>query len=412
MILAVFRVMLLGLLRDRAALAMAFALPPIIYVIFAAIFSVTAGGDLKLKIAVLDQVHSQTTQRLMKALAKSPDSRLSQTEPKTIKDIEDMVRKAEIDAGIVIRFDPTSLNAHQDAPILIVSDPARAIAAPIVTGRLLSVFNEYLPDIIYGRSIEDFESKFFKLLRPQREGVNNALESIKKEVEQKERQSQHYKSDKINQLVEQKNILIRNQVSATVVYYAGAVGFMFLLFSLIQGAMSLIDERQNGIIDRMVSGIGSVGKILTGKFLFLVFQGVIQLSLIFFLAQFFYGVDVVGKWRECLFISIGATCCAASIGLVIAALFKTRQQATTFSNFFVLVMSAIGGSMVPRFLMPPWLQEMSWFAPSAWVIESYNAALWQGAGLSDLALSISLLMIISVMGFIAAMLSLNNSIQN
>lgn len=128
MILAVFRVMLLGLLRDRAALAMAFALPPIIYVIFAAIFSVTAGGDLKLKIAVLDQVHSQTTQRLMKALAKSPDSRLSQTEPKTIKDIEDMVRKAEIDAGIVIRFDPTSLNAHQDAPILIVSDPARAIA--------------------------------------------------------------------------------------------------------------------------------------------------------------------------------------------------------------------------------------------------------------------------------------------
>ena len=412
MILAVFRVMLLGLLRDRAALAMAFALPPIIYVIFAAIFSVTAGGDLKLKIAVLDQVHSQTTQRLMKALAKSPDSRLSQTEPKTIKDIEDMVRKAEIDAGIVIRFDPTSLNAHQDAPILIVSDPARAIAAPIVTGRLLSVFNEYLPDIVYGRSIEDFESKFFKLLRPQRQGVNQALESIKKEVEEKERQSQQYKIDKTNQLVEQKNILIRNQASATVVYYAGAVGFMFLLFSLIQGAMSLIDERQNGIIDRMVSGVGSVSKILTVKFLFLVFQGIIQLSLIFFLAQFFYGVDVIGKWRECLFISVGATCCAASIGLVIAVLFKTRQQATTFSNFFVLVMSAIGGSMVPRFLMPPWLQEMSWFAPSAWVIESYNAALWQGAGLSDLALSISLLMIISVMGFIAAMLSLNHSIQN
>jgi len=412
MIFAIFRVMMLGLLRDRAALAMAFALPPMIYIIFAAIFSVTAGGDLKLKIAVLDQVHSQTTQRLTKAIVRSPDSRLADMEPKTIKDIEDMVRKAEIDAGIIIRSDLSSLKAHQDAPIVIVSDPARAIAAPIVTGRLMSIFNEYLPDIVYGRSIEDFESKFFKLLSPQRQGVTQALEAIRKEAEEKERRPQQYKTYNPNQLVEQKNISIRNQASATVVYYAGAVGFMFLLFSLIQGAMSLIDERQNGITDRMVSGIGSVGKILSGKFLFLVFQGMIQLSLIFFLAQFFYGVNIIGKWRECLLISIGAACCAASIGLVIAALFKTRQQATTFSNFFVLVMSAIGGSMVPRFLMPSWLQDMSWLAPSAWVIESYNAALWQGASLSDLMLSISLLMIISLMGFIVAMLTLNHSIQN
>jgi len=412
MIFAIFRVMMLGLLRDRAALAMAFALPPMIYIIFAAIFSVTAGGDLKLKIAVLDQVHSQTTQRLIKAIVRSPDSRLADMEPKTIKDIEDMVRKAEIDAGIIIRSDLSSLKAHQDAPIVIVSDPARAIAAPIVTGRLMSIFNEYLPDIVYGRSIEDFESKFFKLLSPQRQGVTQALEAIRKEAEEKERRPQQYKTYNPNQLVEQKNISIRNQASATVVYYAGAVGFMFLLFSLIQGAMSLIDERQNGITDRMVSGIGSVGKILSGKFLFLVFQGMIQLSLIFFLAQFFYGVNIIGKWRECLLISIGAACCAASIGLVIAALFKTRQQATTFSNFFVLVMSAIGGSMVPRFLMPPWLQDMSWLAPSAWVIESYNAVLWQGASLSDLMLSISLLMIVSLMGFIVAMLTLNHSIQN
>ena len=412
MISAIFRVMMLGLLRDRAALAMAFALPPMIYVIFAAIFSVTAGGDLSLKIAILDQVHSQTSQRLVKALAKSSDVRTVAAVPENLKAIEDMVRKADIDAGVIIRLDPSFISADHVAPILIVSDPARAIAAPIVTGRLLGVFNEYLPDIVYGRSIADFETKFFKLLAPQRQGVIQALEAIKKETQEKEKQPQQNKTQKTSQLVEQKNILIRNSASATVVYYAGAVGFMFLLFSLIQGAMSLIDERQNGITDRMVSGMGSIGKILTGKFLFLVLQGIVQLSLIFFLAQFFYRVDIVGKWRECLFISIGATCCAASIGLVVATMCKTRQQATTFSNFLVLVMSAIGGSMVPRFLMPPWLQDMSWLVPSAWVIESYNAALWQGAGLSDLALSISLLMILSMVGFIAAMLTLSRSIQS
>ncbi len=39
MISAAFRVMLLGLLRDRAALVMAFVLPTLIFAIFAAIFS-------------------------------------------------------------------------------------------------------------------------------------------------------------------------------------------------------------------------------------------------------------------------------------------------------------------------------------------------------------------------------------
>ena len=39
MIAALLKVMILGLLRDRGALAMVFFLPPLIFVIFAAIFS-------------------------------------------------------------------------------------------------------------------------------------------------------------------------------------------------------------------------------------------------------------------------------------------------------------------------------------------------------------------------------------
>lgn len=120
MISAIFRVMMLGLLRDRAALAMAFALPPMIYVIFAAIFSVTAGGDLSLKIAILDQVHSQTTQRLVKALAKSSDIRTVAAVPENLKAIEDMVRKADIDAGVIIRLDPSLSALITSRPFLLL----------------------------------------------------------------------------------------------------------------------------------------------------------------------------------------------------------------------------------------------------------------------------------------------------
>ena len=47
-------VMFLSTVRDRAALSMSFLLPPLLFIVFAAIFSGTSGPDLKLKVGVAD----------------------------------------------------------------------------------------------------------------------------------------------------------------------------------------------------------------------------------------------------------------------------------------------------------------------------------------------------------------------
>ena len=68
MSLAIFRAMLLGLLRDRGALLMSFFLPAVFFVIMAEIFTATTGDSLNLKVTVLDEVESETSQRLLSAL--------------------------------------------------------------------------------------------------------------------------------------------------------------------------------------------------------------------------------------------------------------------------------------------------------------------------------------------------------
>ena len=76
MISAAFRVMLLGLVRDRAALVMAFVLPTVIFVIFAAIFSGALGDRIRIHVGLLDLARTPTTQRLMQALEADPSLRV------------------------------------------------------------------------------------------------------------------------------------------------------------------------------------------------------------------------------------------------------------------------------------------------------------------------------------------------
>ena len=72
MTLAMFRVMALELWRDRGALVMAFFLPPLVFLIFSAVFSGTTGENIKLRVAIADVAHTETSRRLMAAMQADP----------------------------------------------------------------------------------------------------------------------------------------------------------------------------------------------------------------------------------------------------------------------------------------------------------------------------------------------------
>jgi ABC-2 type transport system permease protein len=286
-------------------------------------------------------------------------------------------------------------------PLLVVSDPVRGVAVAMLSGRVERAFFEVLPEVSLGGVVDLLDLEYLDLTPEQRAsaraGLERRAEAARRLLDRGEEPGRMLPA-----LIEREDVVGRSGARNHVAYYAGGVAFLFLLFSAMQGAVTLLEERESGILDRLLAGPGGAGVLVDGKFLYLVGQGFVQIAVIFVVAWLGYGVELprnVGPWAVT---TLAASLAASGFGLLVATSFRTRRQAQTFANVAILVMSALGGSMVPRFFMPPLLQSLGWLTPNTWALEAYAGIFWRDDPVVRLLLPWAALSATGVLGYLVA----------
>lgn len=413
---AVLKAMVLGLIRDPAALVLSFVLPAAVFAIFALIFAGATGGSLAIKLAVLDEERTSASERFLKGIKTHPQIELLGLQDGNSEEVLALVRSGVADVGIVVRGGERTLasgSSDGEPPIVLITDPTREIAVAVVEGIVQEAYFRELPDVVIGGVARIVATDLLPLDPAQKARLDAALEALTRDVEEREK-TETASGDSGNgqirlpfdRLVERRSGIGEPGVSTSISYYAGAVAIMFLLYSALTGGLSLLQERESGLLERISTGPAGARPVVDGKFLYLVLQGTIQVGIIFLVAWLGFGLNLPAHLSPWFAVTLAAAVSASGLMLGFVALCRTMQQANTLGTILVLVVSAIGGSMLPRFLMPSYIQTLGWATPNTWALEAYAAIFWRNESWSAIGLPIAILIASGLAGLLVAHLAL------
>ena len=174
--------------------------------------------------------------------------------------------------------------------------------------------------------------------------------------------------------------------------YAAGIAVMFLLFSATGAGGSLLEEYEAGTLDRLLTSRLKVWQLLAGKWLFITCLGLVQLSVMFAWAQFMFGVDVIGHLDGFFVMAVCTAAATASLALCLAVFCRSRAQLNGVAIVLILAMSALGGSMVPRYIMSEEMQRWGQLTFNAWALDGFKKVFWYELPLQTLGLEVKMLL--------------------
>lgn len=180
-----------------------------------------------------------------------------------------------------------------------------------------------------------------------------------------------------------------------------------MFFIAVPLSTTLINERQQGTLLRLRSmGIGPV-RLLAGKVIPFFIVNLLQVVFLFLIGLYLVpamGGDqlTLGENPEGLvLVSVAASLAAVCYALLVAQIASTIEQATIVSGVLNIIMAALGGVMVPRFLMPEAMQEIGNYSPMSWGLDGFFDILLRNGTVTDVLPEVG-----ALLGFAVLMLCL------
>jgi ABC-2 type transport system permease protein len=375
--------------HDQRSVILTFLLPVILITLFAFAYgSIGAynGRSEPVKLLVSDLDQSRSSKEIIYKIDSLKDISIVTSDSVSSKEL--VIKGKYACALIIYKGFQDSLEAGKATAIELVYDRSREMEIGILQQNLISTLMSSTGEIIVKKSIENY--------------LKERYPSIDKSISDKIIGTAITKENNKSAIKWTPIVGIKNDTKLGLIQAVAGTAILMLLFSVAGVGTSILEEKENGTINRLLYSPLKGSAILYGKMLFAFFISILQLTAMFLFAWLIFNMDLSVNIPALILMIIATAFAVSSLGIFLAAVAKTRQQAQNLSTIIILVMSAIGGSMIPLFIMPAILQKIALLSVNYWGIQGFYDIFWRSLPLEAILPKILILMGIGILMTVAS----------
>jgi ABC transporter DrrB family efflux protein len=134
-------------------------------------------------------------------------------------------------------------------------------------------------------------------------------------------------------------------------------------------------ERRHGTLVRLNAAPLARWQILLGKLLPCAAVSLVQGFGLLVAGHFLFGLPLGAKPTLLIPVVAGTSGAAVGLAMLVASLARTEQQVSVNGTLLVMVLAGLSGSLMPRYLMPEEMRQLSKITPHAWSLDAYQQLL-------------------------------------
>ena len=407
--------------NDKTAMLLTFIVPAVLIFLFGNIFGGAGGERGKATVFFVNESNSIIAKFLEQKLDSSKAIQLEktywdETAKKNLPLTDSLVRKSvktgDVSAAIVFPKDFFA-DTSSGLKINIYYDPKNEIEMNLIQGAvqqtIMGQMSKLFPTLMQKQTNKllgnengikfnnDFKNLIGKYSGVNMDSLNYKFGAVDSSYLFSEDSSQTGSNFMNNMVQFNSEQLVGEDIeNPQVTRIVGGWAIMFLLFSLSGAATSFFEEKSEGTLKRILCMPVKQDYLIWSKFIYSVMLGIIQLTVLFIISWMLFDVDIFSNVGNLFIVMVVSASAAVAFGMLITVLSETLSQASGYSTFLILVMSAVGGAWFPTFLFPDWLQVVSKFTLVYWSVEAFQNVLWRQSSLVEILPHLLVLGIIAI----------------
>jgi ABC-2 type transport system permease protein len=167
-------------------------------------------------------------------------------------------------------------------------------------------------------------------------------------------------------------------------YFGPSMAIFFLFFTVSFGARSILAERRQGTMRRLLASTASPSGVLAGKALAAFVLGTASVLVMWLATTLVFGADW-GDPVAVVALTVSSVLSAIGVTALVITLARTDEQAEGYSSLVVFTLALLGGNFVYLAQLPELLQRVSLLTPNGWALRGFVDLVADGGGLATVA---------------------------